>query len=162
DPNGNVTYTVYLDTSFQARTYPGWNSTANAPTGPTVVTRYDPAGSYTEALTMSAAPHTTGGVPAGTANIGNLQSLARSDMNAAGQVIYEDAYFNLGGLVYSAAVGLGTLNSNYYRTSYGYDVDGRLARRLAPTGTITRTVYDGEDRVSSVWVGTNDTPASGQ
>jgi hypothetical protein len=31
----------------------------------------------------------------------------------------------------------------------------------SPTGTITRTVYDGLGRVVSVWVGTNDTPSSG-
>lgn len=29
------------------------------------------------------------------------------------------------------------------------------------TGTITDTVYDALDRVSSIWVGTNDTPLSG-
>src|SRR5208337_62972 len=49
-----------------------------------------------------------------------------------------------------------------YTTLTDYDVDGRQTRVQAPTGTITRTVYDALDRVISTWVGTNDTPASGQ
>ncbi|MGH3579502.1 MAG: hypothetical protein ACRDU0_18360, partial [Mycobacterium sp.] len=35
DPNGNITYSVYLDTQFAVRTYAGWNSITNLPTGPT-------------------------------------------------------------------------------------------------------------------------------
>src|SRR5262249_37319625 len=46
-------------------------------------------------------------------------------------------------------------------TLYSYDERGRENRVQTPTGTITRTVYDGLDRVVSTWVGTNDTPATG-
>ena len=73
-----------------------------------------------------------------------------------------DAYFNLSGVTYSTAAHIGTLNTNYYETTDDYDSRGRLARVGLPTGTIERTVYDGLDRVVSTWVGTNDTPASGQ
>src|SRR5262249_31558815 len=38
---------------------------------------------------------------------------------------------------------------------------GRLKRTLTPALTINRTVYDFLGRVSSEWVGTNDTPATG-
>jgi YD repeat-containing protein len=131
------------------------------PSGPTQVSRYDPAGGYTESFSMSAAPHLTGGLPDGTEAVGGLQTLSRSYPNAAGQVSYTDAYFNLSGLTYSTAANLGTENTHFYRTRFGYDSNGQLAREQAPTGTITRTVRDGEGRVSSVWVGTNDTPASG-
>jgi YD repeat-containing protein len=57
DPDGNVTYTVYNDTNYEVLVYPGWNGSTGIPTGPTELTRQDRPGSYTETLTMSAAPH---------------------------------------------------------------------------------------------------------
>src|SRR5262249_61315327 len=77
DPNGNVTYTAFNDPNHEVRTYPGWNGGTGTPTGPTLDSREDRPGSYTETLTMSAAPHlasapaapvlgqTSGGAPAG-------------------------------------------------------------------------------------------------
>ena len=56
---------------------------------------------------------------------------------------------------------MGTAGTNYYATQYGYDADGRRTACSLPTGTIDRTVYDGLGGVVSTWVGTNDTPASG-
>jgi hypothetical protein len=53
DPNGNITYTVYIDTNQQKNVYPGWNSSTDLPTGPTQVYREDLGGSYSETLTMS-------------------------------------------------------------------------------------------------------------
>src|SRR5262249_26031953 len=41
DPASNVTYTVYKDTNYEVRTYPGWDTTTNKPTGPTIVQRED-------------------------------------------------------------------------------------------------------------------------
>src|SRR5262249_32819798 len=38
-PDGRIDYTVYNDLTKEARTYPAWDAGANAPTGPTVVTR---------------------------------------------------------------------------------------------------------------------------
>ena len=55
-PNGRIDYTVFDDANHEVRFYAGWDSTNNVPTGPTVVTRKDLAGGYTETLTMSAAP----------------------------------------------------------------------------------------------------------
>jgi YD repeat-containing protein len=160
-PNGNVTYTVYDDADHEVRTYAGWNSTTNMPTGPTTVTREDMANGYTETLTMSAAPTVSSGVPTGTESIADVRSLSRSYVNDAGQVIYTDDYFNLGGLSYSTSTSLGTEGVNFYRTRYQYDVDGNLSRTVDPQGTITRTVYDGLDRAVSEWVGTDDTPTTG-
>jgi YD repeat-containing protein len=51
--------------------------------------------------------------------------------------------------------------ATFYRTVSGYDHAGRLDRVVAPTGTITRTVYDGLGHVVSTWVGTDDTPTTG-
>ncbi|QJW98452.1 RHS repeat-associated core domain-containing protein [Frigoriglobus tundricola] len=160
DPNGNITYTVYLDTAHEVRTYAGWNTTTNAPTGPTTVTRDDMANGYTETLTMSAAPAVSGGVPTGTESIAKIQSLTRTYRNAAGQVTAVDTYYNLSGLTYTTGV-MGTAGVNFDQTQYQYDVDGNLCRTVDQLGTITRTVYDGQGRKVSVWVGTNDTPTSG-
>jgi YD repeat-containing protein len=77
-------------------------------------------------------------------------------------VVSEDAYFNLSGLTYSTSTTLGTENTHYYRTRLGYDDRGRLARTQTPTNTIYRTVYDGQGRPVSTWVGLDDTPTSGE
>jgi RHS repeat-associated protein len=167
-PNGNVTYTVYDDPNHEVRVYRGWNAATGMPSGPTEVYRQDLPGSYIETLTMSATPHLTNGVPDGTEAISNIQTLTRDYMNAAGQVVRTDDYFNLSGVNYSTAkyigtqsVNNGTQNGNYYTTLFAYDDRGRLDRTVSPTGTSTRTIYDGLDRVVSIWAGTNDTPASG-
>ena len=124
---------------------------------------------YTETLTTSAVPHLTSGVPDGTEtiNASNIQNLSRSLTNAAGQMIESDSYYNLSGVTYSQAsaqLGSSSNNSaagNYAATLYGHDTAGRQTRVQAPTGTIPRTVYDGQGRVTSIWVGTNDTPPAG-
>jgi RHS repeat-associated protein len=157
-PAGNTTYAVYLDPQYEVRVYPGFVN--GAPTGPTQVMRDDRADGYTETFTMSAAPHLTGGVPDGTEAIGGLQTLSRAYVNAAGQTTTVDSYFNLSNLAYTTAV-MGTVGVNFYQTQIAYDSRGRQNRVLSPTGTITRTVYDGLNRVVSQWVGTNDTPGSG-
>jgi RHS repeat-associated protein len=161
DPVGDITYTVYLDTNYEVRTYPGWNSTNNLPTGPIQDSREDRPGSYMENLTFSTTPHLTNNVPDGTETIANIQSLSRSYSNNAGQLVRSDAYFSLSGVAYSTNKYIGTQNTNYYTTLTDYDTRGRQNRVQLPTGTINRTVYDGLSRVVSTWTGTNDTPAMG-
>jgi len=175
-PNGNITYTVYNDANHEERVYPGFVS--GATTGPIEIYRtvYPSANSsdflYTEMITSSATPHLTSSVPDGTETISssNIQSLERDFTNAAGQTVWVDRYVSLSGITYSQAVGadmsgnpsdLGTSGTNFYRTTYSFDEAGRPNRTLMPTGTIYRTVYDALGRVSSRWVGTNDTPTSG-
>jgi hypothetical protein len=141
DPLGNVTYVVFFDTNHERRVYPGWQTSTNTTTGPTQDYREDRPGSYTETLTMSATPHVTGGVPDGTEAISNLQTLSRSYTNSAGQVVSKDDYFNLSGVTYSTAAHIGTLNTNYYETSYAFDSRGRQNSTTTPTGTIYVTNY---------------------
>ncbi len=160
-PGGNVTYIVYLDPQYEVRVYAGWNAATGTPTGPTQVMRDDRADGYTESFTMSAAPHLTNGAPDGTEAISGLQTLSRQYVNAAGQTVTVDDYFNLSGLAYTTAV-MGAVGVNFYQTQYGYDDDGRLDRTQTGNGTIYRTVYDGLGRVVSQWVGTDDTPGDGQ
>jgi YD repeat-containing protein len=161
-PAGNVTYTTYNDANHEVRVYPGFNSSTGLTTGPTQVTREDWSNGYTETYTMSATPHLTGGVPDGTETPSSLQTLSRVYVNAAGQNVEQDDYFNLSGVTYSTAGHIGTAGTNYYVTQQGYDDRGRPDRVQTPTGTIYRTVRDGQGRVVSTWVGTNDTPASGE
>jgi YD repeat-containing protein len=94
--------------------------------------------------------------------VANVQTLSRTYTNAAGQYVEQDDHFNLSGVTYSTTAHIGTLNTNYYATNYGYDDRGRLDRVQTPNGTIYRTVYDGLSRPISYWVGTNDSPANGQ
>jgi len=161
DPLGTITYTVYNDPQYQRRVYRGWNTSTNAPSGPTWMIREDRPGSYFELLTMSAAPAVTGGVPTGTEPVSNLQSLSRDYTDTGSRVVVADSYFNFTGLTYTTAPGLGTLGTHFYRRSFNYDIEGHEDRDQEWTGTIRRTVYDSRDRVQSTWIGTNDTPASG-
>jgi RHS repeat-associated protein len=157
DPNGNISYNLFIDTNYEVRTYPGWNNQTLAPTGPTQDRRYDRPGSYWEALTMSATPAVDGnGHPTGAEAISNLQTLSRSYISAGGQLARRDNYFNLAGVTYSVSQYIGTQNTNYYTTLYGYDDRGRPDRTQTPNGTIYRTVYDGLGRLVSTWIGTND------
>ena len=161
DPNGNITYTVYKDSIDEVLTYPGWQSATDTTTGPTELTRWDQNGSYQETLTMSATPHVTNGQPDGTEAISNLQTLSRTYLDEGGQAVRTDDYFNLAGLTYSTAVYIGTAGVNYYSSTTDYGAMGRPLRMVDPTGTITRPVYDDFGHLQQLWVGTNDTPASG-
>jgi len=160
-PNGTVTYWVYDDPDHEVREYDGWNTSTGTPTGPTRVTIDDWAAGVTEVLTMSAAPTVSGGAPTGTEPITKVQSLTIQAHNAAGQMTAAYDYFNLAGLTWATGVILGTAGVNYDATQYAYAADGGVEREVDQLGTITRTVYDDLGRKVSVWVGTNDTPASG-
>jgi RHS repeat-associated protein len=152
--NGNTTYVVYKDHDHEVRTYAGWDSATNTPTGPTRVVREDRAGSYVETLTMTAAPHLTNGRPDGAEAVGGVLTLSRQFISRGGQVAHQDDYFNLTGLTYTTAVVLGTAGTHYYSTAFGYDARGRLNRVWSPTGTYTQTDSDGLGRLRTVWVGT--------
>jgi YD repeat-containing protein len=161
DPNNNFSYTVYRDVQHEVRVYVGWNG--SAPTGPTVVSRNNRAKGFTETLTMTAQPHLTGGVPDGreSFDITNLRSLERAYRNMAGQVDRVYSYFNFTNLTYDPNGVMGTQGTNFYQTQYGYDEQGRPNKVVSPTLTITRTVYDGQGRRVSSWIGTNDSPQTG-
>ena len=112
---------------------------------------------------MSATPHLTGGVPDGTEAISSVQTLSRElhQRRRPGRA-RATTTSTCAGVTYSTATYIGTSEHQLLRDAV------RLRRPAAgrtdvqtPTGTITRTVYDGLGRVVSTWVGTNDTPASG-
>ncbi len=110
---------------------------------------------------MSATPAVDGnGEPTGTEAITSIENLTRTYISSGGQVTHVDSYFDFTGMS-DPAVDVGTEGVNFLRTTYGYDQRGRRDRVEDSTGTIQRTVYDGLNRVTSTWTGTNDTPASG-
>jgi RHS repeat-associated protein len=156
DPNGSITYTVYDDLNHAVRTYAGWNSVTGRPTGPTQLSRRDLSGTYTESLTFSAAPDLdASGRPTGTEAITSIESLSRSIMNAAGQVVATDRYVLIP--TYSTATAtLGSAGTNYLRTTYAYDDQGRVDRMVNPAGTITLHFHDGLGRQVATYVGTDD------
>jgi RHS repeat-associated protein len=163
DPNGNITFTVYDDVNRSTRTYVGWNTATLAPTGPITVSRRDLSGTYTESLTYSAVPAVDAqGRPTGTEPITTMQSLTRSLVNAAGQVIAVDRYTSLDGLTYSTATAtLGLEGVNYLRTRYAYNDQGQVERVQNPAGTITISTYDGLARLRATYVGTDDSTTNG-
>ena len=85
DPNGNTTFTVYIDGGQETRTYGGWYCDTtnfdyvlmdNPP--PTSVFIDDPATGYSDSLTYSGTPGLTGGLPDGTENLLVGVTLSRS------------------------------------------------------------------------------------
>jgi hypothetical protein len=114
DPNGNITYTVYLDTNHEVRTYPGWHYDSGlgryATTGPIEVVReYRPAASapsgqqtvYDEVLSSSAAPAVSGSAPNffdnnGLGFGGRNGDAARAAWGEMGQVEHINTFVNAG------------------------------------------------------------------
>ena len=75
--------------------------------------------------------------------------------------IYFPLLVNLSGLTYTTGA-MGSDTANFYQTQYGYNDDGLLDSTETPNGTIYISVYDSYGDVLSDWVGTNDTPSSGE
>jgi len=159
DPNGNISYVIYDDASHETRIYAGW--TGSATTGPTVVVREDRARGYSETLTMTATPTTSGSRPTGAESISGVQTLSRQVVSAGGQVVESRRYFDLTSLSYTDSLALGASGTNYYSTDIAYSNRGWQNKVVTPTGTIYRTEYDGLGRVVSQWVGTDDAPTTG-
>ena len=74
--------------------------------------------------------------------------------NPQGQTTTSRAYHTI------PAAGSGAVGINYDETTYGYDQMNRRNRMVAPTGTISRTVYDVRGQAVSSWLGTNDKQAT--
>ncbi len=182
DPKGNLTYTIYNDPNFETRTYRGWNPTSGTTATPIEVNReYRPISgapvgqrtAYTEYLSTTAVPTTTGTAgaltPTGSEVItaANITSLTREITTNGGQVISTLAYFSMTGVTYSTAtavLGVASNDSNtgnYHELKTDFDGRGRLNRIQDATGTITRTIFDFRNLTLSNWVGTDDTPTTG-
>ena len=124
---------------------------------------------YNESLSVTAPVESTS-TPSGTETVDqtDIQTLTRQLTNGGGQVTEQDDYFSFSGVTYSqTAMYLGsasnnTASGNYHATLYGYDDRGRQNMVKMPTGTIYNTVYDDLGHPVSLWVGTNDTPTSGE
>lgn len=124
-------------------------------TGPVQVYRDDPAAGYGESFSFTA-PAFTAAVPDGTETIGTIQSLSRSILNSAGQIIESREYFDFTGLSYSTVRDLGAEGTNYLSTRYVYDTRGRSAVMTDAAGVDSHTFYDGLSRTTASWIGSDD------
>ena len=137
-----------------------WDTTNNQPFLPIEVTVFDDAGTVTDQYTVDPArTAASGGKPTGL-SAGTDQThyvrWTRPVYDAVtGEVTATHAYFDI------PSSGYGTKDTNYTESLVGYDAQGRRDRSVSPGGTISRTVFDTLGRVSSQWVGTDDTPSSG-
>ena len=165
--NGNVTWMTYSDANHETRVYPGWHlsGTNYVTTGPvTIMREVRPTSGtnlvYLDTMTVTMAPEASS-TPTGTESPTAIMSISRSYMNNGDQVVETDQYFNVSGASYPVAYHYGTSSNNsasgnYHATFFHYDERGRRDSIVAPTGTITRMVYDGQGRLTSTWVGTDD------
>lgn len=169
DPNGNVTYYVYDDVDHEVRIYAGWNATTHTTTGPIAVYREDRAGNYTERLTfvwddMAGLPVDAQGRPTGAESLTDsravIESMSRILLNSVGQTTQTREFVDLDGVTYSTARDLGTYGVHYLQTNSSYGVWGQSVTTRDPSGTIDKRLYDSLGRLTSVLVGTNDTPGS--
>ncbi|MEM1210755.1 MAG: LamG-like jellyroll fold domain-containing protein [Planctomycetota bacterium] len=108
----------------------------------------------------------------GTGLLSDTDAFLRADWSAwstmryslQGQLVEQKDYHSIPSQ--SPDLGLGGINSdlgtegtNFYTSLTGYDRQSNLPlRSVSPTGTITRTVYDGIERPVATYTGTNDTP----
>ena len=131
DPNGNITTIDYQDAtasnaSFEVHVHTALNET---------VYRTDLFGNYTETRVNNGS--------------GAIQSLTRTLMNDAGQVVAELDYFDLTGVTYSTLTArLGSPGANYLETDDTYGTWGDLVKVVDPTGTIYELTYDALGRVA--------------
>jgi hypothetical protein len=136
-----------------------WDTSTNKPLLPIQATIIDDGGKELETYTVDPDCATaSGGVPTGIiATQDDYLSWAR---HMYGEVIGNHATT----LVYHdiPASGFGTKDTNYAEMLVGYDAVRRQNREVSPGGTIRRTVFDARSRVESIWIGTDDTPSSGE
>ena len=162
DGNGNVTKISYADgLTFSEITTTVANS-SGVQVGPTQVTYINYGLGFTDSYTLS----------------GNtIESLTRTDVNAAGQTLSVEKYFNVVGLtpgsqsggIDSSPTPMGTPETpadqigananyaagNYYQTLYAYNQTGQQYQTTDALGTITQTNYDALGRPYQTLVGTN-------
>ena len=140
--------------------FPYWDDSTSRPLLPIQVTATNNAGMVTDQYAVDPArTAASSGVPTGLSSGTNQSHYVRwihkSYDAFSGKLAAVDRYH----LIPSS--GSGTKDTNYAEAVLGYDSMGRKCRKLAPDGTITRTVFDAIGRVSSKWIGTDDVPSSG-
>jgi RHS repeat-associated protein len=150
-------YSVY-ETNRELH-FPYWDTSTNKPFLPIRAVAFDDGGNTVD--TYEVDPDCTtasGGVPAGIS--ATQDDYVRWTRYIYGEVVgnlaAEHAYHNI------PSSGYGTKDTNYAETLAGYDAIRRQDRIVQPGGTIHRRVFDARSRVASVWVGTDDTPSSGE
>lgn len=153
DPNGNSTRTEYFDDAVVKRvvTLPPETDGDDPPANIVINDRANGV------LDVFAVARDGSGDPTST-----ISERTQTFFNTQQQIEYVDRYPETTSLSYNTSTGAVTGTESYYRTSYGYDARGRQdrvaqARNFSSTNpTITRTVFDGLDRLIATWIGTDD------
>jgi RHS repeat-associated protein len=138
--------------------FPYWDASTNKPLLPIQATVVDDGGNIVETYALDPDCATaSGSVPTGvSATQDDYVSWTRHIYGeVVGNLAAEHAYHNI------PSSGYGTKDTNYAETLAGYDAIRRQDRLVQPGGTIFRRVFDARSRMASVWVGTDDTPSSG-
>ncbi|MBL8797111.1 MAG: hypothetical protein JNM56_24635 [Planctomycetia bacterium] len=146
------TYTLSFFAAQRGNYQPGGAQTIEVRIDGALVGTFTPSGSGYESLTTDALTVTAG------AHTVEFLGLTSGDSTA---FIDQVTVARDSSVHYATAPDLGTLNVNFYRTEYGHDDRGRIDAVVTPNGTIYRTFFDSLSRVDSTWVGTDDTPLTG-
>lgn len=161
DQNASVHYTVYLAT--RTIQFPNWNGSTASLT-PIQVSDTDDAGRMTKSFSVAGnygSIAVTSNKPTGFSSDptqSNFLTLTKYAYNTKGQLDYVDRYHNI-------PASSDTLSTHFYRTVQHYDDYGRQEYTVevvsgtassSSTEQVTKTVYDGLDRVTEVWRGVSD------
>jgi len=154
DPNGIVTYRVYLPN--QTRVYPAWDASTSKPILPVQVTVTNDSNQTTETYSVDPTNVTFSSIPDGSETLPQSAYVewTKYNYNDQGQMEWLRSYHNI------PASGEGEIATNYYQTTYAYDAQGQKILITAPTGAKTYTVYDQQGRTIETWVGTDATGAT--
>ncbi len=121
--------------------------------------------------TIGFTPVETTSTPSGAESLSasNILSLSRSSTNSAGQTVAQNAYSSLSGVTYStssfalsgAAASSNTAGNNFSQTLLGYSAEGLQNHAVDGNGTVTDSFFDGMDRLTTKYIGTNDSTTTG-
>lgn len=155
-------WTVYRDAAGETRSAAGYmtqssSSSNTALIEPITVRRHDDSGRVVESIVTRRAAGVSG-VLTSTENVSdqtrwvNLKRWTYYNNELSANL--EKAYFVI------PTSGDGTSTDNYSETIFQYDQEGHLLRQRSPNSTIRRWTYDIRGRVTSLWIGTDDTGAT--
>jgi RHS repeat-associated protein len=173
DPDGIRTYTAYGNTpdgkSKQTVVYPGCIKVASNPDRyssklpvQVKVTDGDKKTFRQYSLDMSGTTFEFSGTMPSTSSISlsNYTSFTRNNYDEHGLLSSVDQFYDIPHTGDPTLSTFGTLDTNFFRTAYSYDEQGRRFQTTSPEGTISITQYDLLGRSIGKWVGTDATGAT--
>ncbi len=160
DAEGKIGYTVYKDN--ETRVYRAWNATTHKPTTPVEVIKTDDGGRVTEQFSVDPSGVSFSDPPTGSETLSQsaYATWTKQTYNSKDQLESVDRYQDI------PSSGSGTLTTNYHRTFFKYDNQGRRTHTIeVVSGTasnssveqVTKSVYDVQGRVIEIDRGVSGT-----